>query len=77
MNNQIESPTTDLFIPSVIEKVGCQKHEAPKGTPCWRMYPVNGMDHGAICNKRAKSAGWAGQIDPRSLSTGRRRPEKR
>lgn len=60
---------TDGFIDTIIEKVGCTKHHAKKSQPCWAINSgiANSRVAFAVCNFRAKAAGFKSKIDPRSL----------
>ena len=64
MHNNLapENPTSELFLQSVIDRQGCQKHGVNKGEPCGRMGPYR-----AICNARAKRAGFNHKISEKSL----------
>jgi hypothetical protein len=67
----IEIPSTDMHLPSVFNRVGCMKHEARRGQPCFRFYTEddNGYErpHIGTCNERALKAGFVGEINPTSL----------
>lgn len=57
-----ETPTTDRFVPSVIEREACKRHGAEKGDPCGHLGP-----NAVICNARAKRAGFNGKISEKSI----------
>jgi hypothetical protein len=61
-----EVPTTQLFIPTVIERTPCKRHGADKGQPCGNLGPYH-----AICNARAKRAGFNAPISEKSLRMNR------
>lgn len=64
----------DRFIYRVLEKTGCTKHHAKKSEPCFRI-PTLGktvfVENYAICNYRAKAAGFNAKINPHSLRRSR------
>lgn len=62
--NTIDHPD----IPTVLENRGCLPHGVHRGEPCWQIYQSNGNILGAICNRRARLAGFTGKISPESLS---------
>ena len=57
-----EKPTTELFMDAVLERETCRKHKADIGQPCGWMGPYR-----AICNARAKRAGFNAPVRPESL----------
>ena len=57
----------DEFVFTIIDRQKCSRHNAPSGTPCWHIIGENGFGNAAICNKRAKSAGFVGKISRVSL----------
>jgi hypothetical protein len=65
-----ETPSTDLFIRTVIDREGCGRHKAEKGEPCW---VISRLRHPhaffAVCNRRAKKAGYNHPISDNSLRT--------
>lgn len=61
-----EKPTTELFIPTVVERIFCKKHGAEKGEPCGRLGPYM-----AVCNARAKRAGFNAPVSEKSLRMNR------
>lgn len=61
-----DKPTTELFMDAVLERQACRHHKAEKGQPCGWMGPFR-----AICNKRAKAAGFNHPIHPGSLRLNR------
>lgn len=64
-----QKPTTELYMPSILERSHCDKHNVPKGIPCFHIPGIRGYK-AAICNGRARSAGFVGKISAMSL-TGR------
>lgn len=71
MRKNDEVPTTDLYLPSVMDRQQCPKHKAPQGVPCFHIPRVKGGYFGAVCNKRAKRAGFNAPIQERSLRMNR------
>lgn len=67
-----DEPTTELYIPKIVERLGCAKHNAAPRKPCFVIPTLAGQYLMAVCNTRAVSAGCNHPIDPRSLQTGRR-----
>lgn len=57
----------ESVIPVVIDRVSCTRHNRAPGHPCWWLWLLSGRKSPAICNQRARSAGFNGEIDPRSL----------
>lgn len=72
---KVETPTTELYMKDVIHRQPCKRHDADKGDPCW-LLSKEGFQLGAICNWRAKKAGFNHKIDERSLRLNRRKPSK-
>lgn len=68
-----EKPTTELFVQSVVDKVGCNKHDADKGFACWGIETSSGLGLGAVCNRRAKRAGFNHKISEASLRLHRKK----
>lgn len=58
-------------IPDIIAAQTCQKHEASKQQPCWQIWTLAGHKLSAICNTRAKRAGYDGDISEAALGDGR------
>lgn len=48
-----EAPSTEMYIPTVLERTSCSKHNAERDEPC---YYIDGLR--GVCNRRAKSAGY-------------------
>lgn len=62
-----EKPTTELFLPTILDRLGCGRHKVPVGVPCFHVVR-DGFGRGAgICNYRAKKAGFNHPVDPKSL----------
>lgn len=58
----------DSFVRDVTNRTVCDKHNVVQhGRPCWWIHTLAGGLHMAVCNSRAKRAGFVGEIDPRSL----------
>lgn len=66
-----EKPTTEVFMDSVIERVPCKRHASEKGSPCWGITTSSGLGLGAVCNWRAKKAGFNHKISEKSLRLNR------
>lgn len=65
----LESPPR---IPEVVDGSFCGRHSANGGSPCWWIYPLSGGSRmPAVCNSRAKNAGFVGEISPTSMGEGR------
>lgn len=64
------APTTQTYIPAVIDRTGCVQHNALSGFPCYEFQGAdNDLWHVGICNSRARRAGMNGSIHPSSLRT--------
>ena len=51
-------------IPKILADTSCEKHNAPKGAPCFPVFPAS-SDEGlfkGICGARAKRAGYIKQL---------------
>lgn len=73
-----ESPTTDRFVPTIIDKVDCQKHFRDVGDPCYVIHAATSNSiHMGVCNRRALKAGMVGKVSPGSLSTNKPKKEWR
>lgn len=57
-----------MHIPVVLDLSACEKHEAPRGEPCFHIRKSRGGYYPAICNNRAVKVGYNAPIDPNSLS---------
>lgn len=71
---KVEVPTTESFIPTIVDRRGCGHHSKNLGTPCWQMLGDSGQLLAGICNKRATKTGFVGKITPQSLSRGNGAP---
>lgn len=71
-----EKPTTELFVVAVTERQECKKHRASIGWPCWGIIQADGIYMNAVCNKRAKAAGFNHPIRPESLRLNRQSKKK-
>ena len=70
----VETPTTDLFITTVIERAICTKHKGGGGGPCYVIEStITGDLYLGVCNDRITRAGFVGKISPQSLSVRSRR----
>jgi hypothetical protein len=68
-----EVPTTDRFMETVTHRVPCKRHQKEAGFPCWHIVSDGRNAMFAVCNWRAKKAGFNGKISGKSLS--RTRPQ--
>lgn len=66
-----ETPTTERFLERILNRNSCGKHKADLGNPCWWIEDSFGFSKMAICNKRAKKAGFSSQINDKSLHLNR------
>lgn len=71
-NNDVEVPTTRLYLDDVVLRTACHNHGAPVGSACWTFWGgTDGTDenvlHEGICNDRARRAGMDHPIRPTSL----------
>lgn len=71
-----EKPTTELFMDAILERKACQRHDASVGDPCWGITQSDGLGRGAVCNGRAKAAGFNNPIRPESLRLHRQSKKK-
>lgn len=53
-----------LYLETIINRTPCPRHGVPKGSPCFHLDTMNGHGNNAICNKRARSAGFVGLTHP-------------
>lgn len=64
-----------VHIPTIINRTGCTKHNKNEGYPCWSIETKTEEHKPAVCNSRAKKAGFVGTIKPESLrTTSRKKP---
>lgn len=61
-------PTFESKIGTVIGATDCRKHDAEELVPCW----IIADQFGAVCNSRARRAGFHGKISPVSLNLSNR-----
>lgn len=65
----VEIPTTTLYVPRVVERATCEKHEAALGVPCHQFESIISDNViGGICNSRARKAGMNAPIRRQSLT---------
>lgn len=57
----------DNRIKQIVENSRCGAHGAHEGVSCWGLETSSGRVLSAICNKRAKRAGFIGQISPGAI----------
>lgn len=61
-------PTTELFVPQVMDRIGCVEHDTIPGVPCyWFQSLISDKWIEAVCNRRARRAGMTAPIRPASL----------
>lgn len=72
-----EKPTTELFVVAVTERQECKKHSASIGWPCWGIIQADGLYMNAVCNTRARKAGFNHPIRPESLRLNRQSHSKK
>lgn len=72
-----EKPTTELFVVAVTEREECKKHSASIGWPCWGIIQADGLYMNAVCNTRARKAGFNHPIRPESLRLNRQSHSKK
>lgn len=74
-----EKPTTELFLDTILDRRPCPKHKAAIGEPCWVLERSLRGGALAVCNRRARAAGFNHPIDPKSLRLNRKpkTPKKR
>lgn len=66
--NGVEIPTTDLFMPIVLDMVPCDRHRVELNVPCFQVPKKDESGYfPGICNHRAKRAGFDAPIRPQSL----------
>lgn len=58
-------------IPDVLDRSACAKHNAEFYNPCWTIWKLDGGKSPAVCNSRAKRAGFDAPISPASMGEGR------
>lgn len=64
----VEIPTTALFVPAILDRTTCEKHEAGYGQACHYFESIVSDDEiSGICNARALKAGVNSPIRPQSL----------
>lgn len=63
-----DTPTTDLYVPLVVDRTNCLVHGARHGEWCHVFESIiSDAITGGICNHRARSAGMNAPIRPASL----------
>lgn len=71
-----EEPTFELFMTTILDRGPCARHQVPAGIPCWHITMSSAGTLAAICNKRARAAGFDHKISPKSLSMARKPPKQ-
>jgi hypothetical protein len=64
---EFTEPTTELFMDRILDRTDCKKHGADVGEPCHVIINKNDKGILAICNTRAKRAGFNARISKSSL----------
>jgi len=64
------------FIPIVLDSVGCKKHNAIIGVPCFHIPKMFGYNAG-VCGKRIKASGFVGKVSPDALLRSKSKKGKR
>lgn len=54
-------------ITRISAETDCPKHSAVKGFACWDIYTSGGKILSAVCNKRARKAGFVGHISDTAM----------
>lgn len=70
-NSNSDLPTTETFLKTIIDREACGKHRAHRGTACWTIIQSDGFGKSAVCNQRAKKAGFRHKINEKSLRLSR------
>lgn len=61
-----DEPTTETYIPTILDRTDCTKHNALLGMPCWYI-PKRFGYYAGICNARAVAAGFNHEISASSV----------
>ena len=74
-NQDFDEPTTELYLPKIINHMVCHTHKKALGEPC---YVAKGTTDEyrsivGICNARAKAAGYNGFVQASSLDRNMRK----
>jgi hypothetical protein len=69
--------TTALYVGSVITRAACEKHDVGTSQPCFVITGKNEKTHRAVCNDRARAAGFRAPISPNSLRTFAKKKENK
>ena len=57
----------DQNVKKIVASSRCGVHGATEGVSCWGIETSSGIVLSAVCNKRAKRAGYNGQITPGAI----------
>lgn len=71
------SLNTGKHIGYILDLESCEKHQAPKGLPCYILVPGAGDTKNSefldgVCGSRIRKAGYNGKISPTSIQLGRK-----
>ena len=55
------------YIPVILIRQACHKHDAPQGVPCYWIHTTGGHILKGVCNTRARGAGYTGKPSNKSL----------
>lgn len=56
----------DTNVKKIMDSSRCNQHGSVEGVACWNLFTLSGIRF-AVCNKRAKRAGYTGQITPGAI----------
>lgn len=62
MGYKYSDPTNTTFIEKICVKTSCNKHKAPVNISCFTIISEAGKEYHAVCNSRAKRAGYNGVV---------------
>lgn len=71
-----EIPTTETFVPGVVDRTRCVTHRKEYGEFCHHVEGLMTRPIQGICNERALRAGINGPIRPQSLDRSLTRPKR-
>lgn len=54
-------------VSTIIERQHCNRHHAKIGFACWDIHTATGSILSAVCDRRAKAAGFIGKISDSAL----------
>lgn len=62
-----DNRTTERFVPDVLARTQCSTHMAPESVGCWGIALSNGTYSSAVCNTRAKKAGFNAPVSNQAM----------